>query len=182
MKVFNQVFRGKHSTVYVKKDRAIKVFRPNLTYNFWKEVAFLSYLQPYSFVPRLYSVNPAELSIEMEFIDGVMVKDTLTADVLLKCLDVCRILDRLMIQKEEMNRPEKHIIIRDGRPYFIDFERSVITPKPANVTQFLSYISKVTKTDFKNIVPLAREYKESFSDETYEKLRSALKNLLNRKQ
>ncbi len=51
----------------------------------------------------------------------------------------CRILDKNNIDKEEMHRPYKHIII--GRKItMIDFERAHFTLKPHNTTQFLKYL------------------------------------------
>jgi predicted Ser/Thr protein kinase len=43
------------------------------------------------------------------------------------------------VNKEEMHRPLKHIIVgKDAR--FIDFERCSKTKNPKNVTQFCNYI------------------------------------------
>ncbi len=172
-------YRGKHSTVYVRGDRAIKVFKEGLSYNFWKEVSFLSYLQPWKFVPKLYSIDPEKLSVEMEFIKGKNLRELrksckLEADLLISCLDVCRTLDKLLIQKEEMNNPEKHVIFVKNKPYFIDFERAVITSKPSNVTQFISYILKVTNLNFSDIVLEVRNYRMRFDDESYSMLREKI--------
>ncbi len=179
---FEKKIRGKHSTVYVLGGRVVKVFKKDLSYNFWKEVAFLSYLQPRGFVPKIYAIQPSSLSITMEYIDGENIGELakngkLSAKMVIDCLDVCRTLDTLMIQKEEMSRPEKHIIFRDGEPYFIDFERSVITPKPANVTQFTSYLTKKFKIE-SELTDLVKEYKRKFDEASYSELRSNLMRVL----
>ncbi len=181
-----RTLKGKHSTVYVRGNRAVKVFKEGLSYNFWKEVSFLSYLQPWKFVPKLYSIDPEKLSVEMEYIKGKNLKDLrktrkLEADLLISCLDICRTLDKLLIQKEEMNNPEKHIIFVENKPYFIDFERAVITYKPSNVTQFVSYIIRVTNLDFE-IVSEVKNYRKKFDDESYKELREKIfKKLTKRK-
>ncbi|ADB57993.1 hypothetical protein [Archaeoglobus profundus] len=159
-------FKGKHSEVYVRNSKAVKVFKPEFKYNFWKEVRYLTVLQKRGFVPEIYDFDPNELTIEMEFIDGIMIKDFVkerdfeeVVDVLKKCLDICFYLDRMRIQKEEMNHPQKHIIIGD-RVVFIDFERAYDSPNPSNVTQFLEYIRKVT--GFKADIELVKRYKEYY--------------------
>ena len=182
---FEKKIKGRHSTVYVLGSRAVKVFRKDLSYNFWKEVAFLSYLQPRGFVPRIYALQPSSLSITMEYIDGESIGELaksgkLSLKMVIDCVDVCRILDTLMIQKEEMSKPEKHIIFRGGKPYFIDFERSVITPKPANVTQFMSYLMKKFKIK-SELAGLIKEYKKKFDKASYSELRSNLMRVLSSK-
>ena len=170
-----KVFRGRHSTVEVRGGRAIKRFKEGLEYNFWKEVAFLSYLQPHGFVPELYAVRPERLEVEMEFIDGVTIgekvgKGELEAKDAVSCMDICRKLDRMLIQKEEMHMPDRHIIFREGRVYFIDFERSVIKKNPSNVTQFFSYLLRKGIVD-STAIDFVREYSRKMDDESYEKLR-----------
>ncbi len=177
-----KTFRGKHSTVEVRDRRAIKKFKKGLEYNFWKEVAFLSYLQPHGFVPSLYSIRPERLEVEMEFIDGVTIGEKarngeLEAKDVLSCMDICRKLDEMMIQKEEMHMPDKHIIFRDGKAYFIDFERSVIKKNPSNVTQFFSYLLKLKVADL-SIMEFVREYSRKMDDESYLRLRRAVERAL----
>jgi|GEM_PF-417037 putative serine/threonine protein kinase len=146
--------RGKHSEVYLISKYAIKVFRKEFVYNFFKEVKFLTLLQPFDFVPRLYCVDLQNLKLVMERISGErignLLRNTVNAKrdtnreelerVIMKCLDICFLLDTFSIQKEEMHRPDKHIIVRGDRVVFIDFERSHFTKKPSNLCQFASYL------------------------------------------
>lgn len=177
--------KGKHSTVYVEDGRAIKVFKPQFRYNFWKEVRYLTVLQSQKFVPRLYDFEPSELTIEMEFIDGIHIRDYIRQagseelrSILQKCLDICYRLDRMRIQKEEMNHPGKHILIRNGDVYFIDFERAIDSPNPSNVTQFITYLRSkpiMEKAELSEPpVELLREYKHSYSFKAYLNLRHAI--------
>ena len=170
------ILRGKHSTVYVKDGRAIKVFDRKFKYNFWKEVRYLTILQPYDFVPKLYNFYPQELKVEMEFIDGVYIKDFIKnanveklREVLEICLDICYRLDRMRIQKEEMNHPNKHIIIRNGEVIFIDFERSFDSPNPSNVTQFVTYLNKIRDKAklSKPPIELLKQYKKFYDFKSY---------------
>ena len=182
----SNVFKGRHSVVYVKGDRAVKRFHPHLKQNFWKEVKFLEILQPYGFVPRIYRIDPENLEIEMEFIRGEFIIDFLRKRdavsirrVLIECFEICYILDSLGIQKEEMNHPDRHIIVSD-KPYFIDFERAHESSKPSNVTQFAAYVTSMrirkfaNTCDIREIVQVMKEYKKTYSREIFVKLVESL--------
>uniref|UniRef100_A0A7C3YFX3 Serine/threonine protein kinase n=1 Tax=Geoglobus ahangari TaxID=113653 RepID=A0A7C3YFX3_9EURY len=160
--------KGKHSEIILKGNRIVKRFKPELKYNFFKESQILTILQPFSFVPRLYSVNPRKLEIEMEFVKGIFIKDLLNdRETILEALKICRTLDLLGIQKEEMVYPYKHIIKAD-RVVFIDFERSVFKDRPSNVTQFLNYInSNLGIFSINELKEISKKYKKIFSDEVF---------------
>ena len=156
--------RGRHSEVYLIGRYAIKVFKRQYLYNFKKEVKFLQLLQPFNFVPRLYAIDESELKIAMERIDGINISKILkncsnVREVVIKCLDICFLLDNLKIQKEEMSRPDKHILLKGHKVYFIDFERSRFSSKPSNVTQFIVYLTKKGFIDFRAIKNLLLEQK-----------------------
>jgi putative serine/threonine protein kinase len=179
------VLKGKHSTVYVTDGKAVKVFKPNFRYNFWKEVRYLTVLQSQRFVPRLYYFDPSELKIEMEFIEGQYIKDFIKEAsveeiraVLERCLDICYRLDRMRIQKEEMNHPDKHIIVRNNDVVFIDFERSFDSSNPSNVTQFVTYLTSRRIREKAGIskppVELLKEYKKFYDFKSYTKLKKAI--------
>ncbi|MBW2980094.1 methyltransferase [Candidatus Woesearchaeota archaeon] len=78
------------------------------------------------------------------------------------------ILDELGVDKEEMHRPFKHVIIAK-KPVLVDFERCHKTLKPKNVTQFCQCINSMSKIlinkkiiiNKNKIINLAREYKRS---------------------
>jgi len=193
------IFRGKHSVVRVVGDKAIKRFHPHLELNFWKEARFLTQLQPYDFVPRVYRIDPDNLEIEMEFIKGDLIKDFLLKydaasikQVLIKCFEICHLLDELKIQKEEMNHPDKHIIVSSLKPYFIDFERAHESSKPSNVTQFATYVTsskirKILKDKInipeKNVIlPIMKEYKKTYSRERFVELVNCLFEELNKQK
>ncbi len=177
--------KGKHSMVYVEDGKAIKIFKPQFRYNFWKEVRYLTVLQSQRFVPKLFDFNPEELSIEMEFINGIFIRNFIKQSdseelrrILQRCLDICYRLDRMRIQKEEMNHPGKHILIRDDKVYFIDFERAFDSPNPSNVTQFITYLCSkqiLEKAEInKPPVELLKEYKRDYSFRSYMTLKEAI--------
>ncbi len=161
-------FRGKHSIVFVEGERAIKKFRPGFELNFGKEVYFLKKLQQCNFVPRLYCWDEDKLEIAMEFIEGKLIRDVaLEPPVIKKCFNACRTLDTLGIQKEEMHRPDRHIIIRDDTPYFVDFERARETEKPSNVTQFAVYTAKRLGVCLEQIRELLSRYKLTYGERDF---------------
>lgn len=174
--------KGKHSEVYIIGNYAVKVFKRDFLYNFKKEVKFLTLLQPFGFVPEVYFVDNVNLRIVMKYIDGVNISEFLKVSnereirkVIAKCFDICYILDLLGIQKEEMARPDKHIIVKGDKVFFIDFERSLIRSNPANVTQFSSYIvtrvSKYIELDVEELKRCAKSYKKSRSFEDFMKIK-----------
>lgn len=177
--------KGRHSKVFVRGKKLVKKFDKKLSYNFWKEAFFLTILQPYKFVPKLYSVKPELLEIEMEFLNGVYLQkwiDLHGNKVVKACLKVCHTLDRLGIRKEEMTHPDRHIIVVNSKPYFIDFERShfvALRKNPGNVTQFVTYLTRIGlfKLD-KELVELLKNYKQNI--ENFNKLESKIVKLLSK--
>lgn len=169
-----KVLRGKHSRVYLISRYAIKVFSNRFRYNFFKEVKFLRLLQPFGFVPLLYGIDPEGLKVVMQRIDGCKISECMNADVVARCLDCCYILDRIGIQKEEMNHPDKHILVTD-RVYFIDFERSRFKKNPSNLTQFCAYLEKRGVEIDRELVS---EYKRSYGREIFLKLKNKVLKVL----
>jgi len=176
--------RGKHSNVVVVDGKAIKVFHPSFRYNFWKEVRYLTVLQGRGFVPKLYGFNPKKLEVVMEFVDGVTIGDLVDSDsldlgVFERCLDICFYLDRMRIQKEEMNHPHRHVLIKGDRVVFIDFERSHESKNPNNVSQFIVYLCGVfdVKID-SDLIDLIRDYKRYYDFKRYGLLKRWLFSLL----
>ncbi len=167
--------RGKHSKVYLTQKYAIKVFDHKFRYNFEKEAKFLTLLQPFGFVPKLYFIDNIGLKIVMERICGKKISEAFSSEVVEKCLDICFLLDTIGIQKEEMTHPQKHILVSNSKVFFIDFERSVMTSKPANVTQFCTYLRKMG-VDVP--VELLRAYKRKKSRKDFLKIKENVLKVL----
>ncbi|MBW2981611.1 DUF2431 domain-containing protein [Candidatus Woesearchaeota archaeon] len=94
--------------------------------------------------------------------------------VLIEIMKQCFILDRLKINKEEMHRPLKHVLIdKKLNVTMIDFERTHKTKKPKNLTQFIQYLSrdyvirllrkKGFKYNKKQLMNFAKEYKKKMT-------------------
>lgn len=128
-----------------------------------------------------------------EFIDGEEIMEWIAhADkrhikaVLLDTLAQCRTLDCLGINKLEMTHPHKHILITEGRPVFIDFERAKQTQKPKNVTQVCQWItgkemaalleSRDVRISREAMLEHAKQYKSSYGAQTYERMREVISN------
>lgn len=186
--------RGRHSRIFVRNDTLVKKFSLQLAFNFWKEAYFLSLLQPYLFVPKVYSINPQKLEIEMEFLNGRYILDYLNSivdeqkrkDVLTECLKRCYLLDKLGIRKEEMIHPDRHIVVVNAKPYFIDFERAHfvgLNKNAGNLTQFVTYLTRVTNRcnsidvsipKIDGLIDVLKEYKRNANNKTFKKVLIAL--------
>ncbi len=95
----------------------------------------------------------------------------------------CYRLDLLGINKEEMHRPIKNLIITKKGPVFIDFERAHYTKDPKNVTQFVQFVISLSKTMLKgkirvsvdNIIRLSRIYKHNINKNNYNDIINSIK-------
>jgi len=166
-----EVRRGRHSRVYLTEEYAIKVFHSRFSRNFEKEVYFLELLKPYGFVPQLLFADFKNLAVVMRRIRGKFLEEAMREEIILKCLEVCFTLDKLGIQKEEMNHPQKHILVSDGKVFFLDFERSHLSKRPSNLTQFCSYLRSL---GLKVEKELLREYKSMYSSEAFERIKKCV--------
>ena len=89
--------------------------------------------------------------VAMEYVEGPSIGEALDGavppSVLFKALrdllGQCARLDERGIDKREMNRCQKHVIIsREGRSTLLDFERCQESPKPSNVTGLAQYLTQ----------------------------------------
>ncbi|MBR9700176.1 hypothetical protein GOV09_06990 [Candidatus Woesearchaeota archaeon] len=147
--------KGKRGVVYLddyKGERIIvKVKNPSsqAAGRIAIEADFLKKLNEKGIGPRFYYFKDDELG--REFIDGEMFEDYLAShtkeeilSVLVDLFNQLFVMDQLKINKEEMHRPVKHILVRKDKPYLIDFERCHYTEKPQNITQFVQYLVKLS--------------------------------------
>jgi putative serine/threonine protein kinase len=91
----------------------------------------------------------ADVAMVYHFAEGDFIEQFIHASskkeiqtMLATVLKQCFVLDQLGYQKEEMIRPQKHILVRDkGKSItMLDFERCHKVDKPSNVTQFIQYL------------------------------------------
>ena len=156
-----------------KKEYIIKVKRESseAQNRIENEGNFLKLLNKHKIGPKLIEYDRDHLV--MEFIKGKLIKEykKIPNNILKQVLKQCYILDTLKINKFEMHKPLKHIIIYRNKVTMIDFERCTYTDKPKNVTQFCEYINRNKKRIKKSLL---QEYKKDMSKKNFEKLTNAL--------
>ena len=118
--------------------------------------------------------------IGYRFIEGKHFKDVISRknarELFKKILLQARELDKLGINKDEMHRPHKNILVDDAlNVYLIDFERAKRTENLQNVTQFVQYIlsggsNYFDVKDKKELIELAKMYKKEKTDENFYKI------------
>lgn len=116
------------------------------------EAHFNELLNEHGIGPRFYSYKAGQLV--REFVDGFEFRhwapDASASElrrVLGEVLRQCRVMDELGVEKLEMTRPWKHIIVTaEGAPVMIDFERCRETGAPRNVTQFCQFLTSSAVT------------------------------------
>ncbi len=127
---------------------AIKAKNPRseATGNIKNEALWLKRLNKYNIGPKLVFYDNMFFCYSFvygktigEFIREAEKKDIII--MLKRLIKKLNTLDRLKINKEEMHRPVKHIIISKNSPKMIDFERCHYTEKPKNITQFFQFLN-----------------------------------------
>lgn len=149
--------KGKRSLVYkdAKKNEVVKVKHPDSKANCRLEIEaeFLKLLNKHGIGPRFTSFKEGKL--RMEYIEGQRIGEFLenatdkqAKRVLANVLKQAKKMDDLGINKFEMTRPTKHIIVKKNlQPVMIDFERCKFTHRPKNVNQFKEFLRKTGFSD-----------------------------------
>lgn len=164
--VFTAKYKNKKIAVKTKKYDSEALGRVQ------NEAFFLDLLNKHRIGPELLLRGDNWLAYR--FVPGKLIRDWLPNakkselnHVLSKVFYKCFKMDQLGINKEEMHRPVKHIII--GRSVkLIDFERARKTKDPKNVSQFCQFVmslkpvleKKGIKVNKKKIIQFAKEYKK----------------------
>ncbi len=182
--------KGKRSIVYkglFKGKKAVQKFAkkgspPNILKN---EAKWIKKLSKFKISPKLYASGKDY--IITEFLDGepIMkwIKKHQKKDIL-KVLNIilhqCRALDKIKVNKKELQRPVKHIIISKGTPKMIDFERCKETINPKNVTQFCQFITsknmqeifQAKKINLKKerLIQVLKSYKKKQNNKNFQKI------------
>lgn len=172
--VFKTTYKGKAVVVKEKRNDSAAI---NSIEN---EAHWLRILNKESIGPKMYSFSNGRLV--MEYIGGEPFhkwfekhrkKKGLVGNILKKVLQQCYSMDRLSVEKKEMHRPIKHIIVRDNKPILIDFERCRKTLKPSNVTQFCQFLRRLKL--MKQNKKLLSSYKKTMSRENLQKIQLLIK-------
>ncbi len=125
------------------------------------------------------------------FIDGKFIIDYMDKSggrhikkIIKKIFSQMFMLDKLGVDKEEMHHPLKHIIVCNGKPCLIDFERAHFTQKPKNVTQFCQFLiggrvnhlfmDKGIRIKREEVMRLAKIYKNEQNIKNFNNLKNSL--------
>lgn len=186
VKEVSYLAKGKRGIVFTgilkSKKVGIKSKNPDSTAigRMKNESTMLKRLNNYKIGPKfLFS---GENFLVYEFAEGIFFPDFLEKSnkkdiliVLEKVFSQLKEMDKLGINKEEMHRPLKHIIVsKDLNPVMIDFERAHFTEKSQNITQFSKFLSsggvqeiiskKGLKYDLKDVIDLTKKYRAKVID------------------
>lgn len=174
--------RGFAETILIKREGkekiAIKKYSRTEFYDSQKEFKFIKILNRKGIGPKAYNLGDKN-SIIIEYIEGERIIDFIKTHekkeiiyIIKKVLEQLTIMDKLMINKQEMTNPYKHIIVRKENdtynPIMIDFERAQKTDRPKNITQFIQFltsgrlqhifIEKNIKVDKERFMEIAKSY------------------------
>ncbi len=175
--------KGHRSTVYTAKYKgkivAVKERRKDIdvSQHILNEGKILKILNRHRIGPRLYYYDKDKLV--MEYVNGYRILDWIEKNkdkakirkVIIELLKQCRIMDKLRIEKMEMHKPVKHIII-GKKITLIDFERARKRKLPRNVTQLCQFFFriKVMKRD----IDVLKRYKSNQTDKNFISLKKLL--------
>ena len=131
--------------------------------------------------------------VVMEYVEGPSIGEALDGAVppgvlfkaLRDLLGQCARLDERGIDKREMNRCQKHVIVsREGRSTLLDFERCQESAKPCNVTGLAQYLTQAwavgklrgagASVDVDGVRAACKQHKKGPSDETLAAVERAL--------
>ena len=131
--------------------------------------------------------------VAMEYVEGPSIGEALDGAVppgvlfkaLRDLLGQCARLDERGIDKREMNRCQKHVIVsREGRSTLLDFERCQESAKPSNVTGLAQYLTQAwavgklrgagASVDVDGVRAACKSHKKAPSDETLAAVERAL--------
>lgn len=165
------IFTGKYKGQKV----AIKVKNPKSTAvgTISKEAKMLKLVNKHGLGPKYYFHSPK--FIVYKFVEGDLLQDLLDSPkIKWICKEVfkqCFTLDLLHIDKKEMLRPRKHVIVKGKNVTMIDWERAHKVKEPHNVTQFCQFVrNNVDKKNQDRWVKIAKEYRKKPSRETFNKI------------
>ena len=188
IKDIDYLAHGKRGVIYTGKYQnkkiAIKTKRKEseAVGRIQNEINFLKLLNKKKIGPKLVLHDNNWLAYE--FVPGQFIKDWLPKAkkkdikrILKSIFNKCHKMDKLGINKEEMHRPLKHIIIGKSIK-MIDFERARYTKDPKNVSQFAQFVmshkvildKKGFKINKKKIIAAVKEYKQDFKTQRFKKV------------
>ena len=183
---FRFLARGHKGVVYVAEGArgrvAIKVCRGG---GARQEERWLRRCNDLGIGASLVRLGAEDECVVMEYVEGPSVGEALDGAVppgvlfkaLRDLLGQCARLDERGIDKREMNRCQKHVIVsREGRSTLLDFERCQESSKPCNVTGLAQYLTQAwavgklrgagASVDIDAVRAACKVYKKTRSPET----------------
>ncbi|MCF7871760.1 hypothetical protein K9L97_01890 [Candidatus Woesearchaeota archaeon] len=150
--------------------------------------------------PKFYYKDPNNKYLIREYVEGTDIYDLIKENkdsnikkklkkIILNILEQTRKLDETGINKLELTRPHKDILItKKNNPVMIDFERCKQTEKPKNVNQFCQFIANGKfyfklkelgiKINSEKLLKLATEYKQNNYDKNkFKEIKKYLKDV-----
>ncbi|MBI2140969.1 methyltransferase [Candidatus Woesearchaeota archaeon] len=128
-----------------------------------------------------------------EFVEGEFITDFISTckeavkvkGVIIQLLQQCRRLDEMGVNKEEMLRPQKHVLIgKSGKITMLDFERCRKTLRPKNVTQLCQFLAgdyatsmlrqKGININREELLAAAQQYKHKQNEENFKRVENAV--------
>ncbi len=179
--------KGKRGEVFLREERGkkvlVKVKNPKSDVDtIANEAKYNTLLNTKGIGPAFISYDKGKGELVREYVEGLEFRKWLldaekeaARHVLLTILEQCHVMDELGINKLEMTRPWKHIIVKEnGEPVLIDFERCAETPNPKNVTQFCQFLTgsnltaklaeKGMQIESSKLLALAKKYKHNIKN------------------
>lgn len=139
---------GRHSVVLKEGELAIKVQKdvPAAKTAIADEAKWLRFFNRHGIGPQIVEHDETLHYVTYHYVFGDFITDFISRcddgevmkKVILKCFEKCHKMDELMVNKKEMHKPLKHILIGYDVK-FIDFERCYETKRPKNVTQLCDF-------------------------------------------
>ncbi len=145
--------KGKRGLIYTftknKKKIALKIKNPEskAENRIENEIKFLKILNKYNIGPKLLFNGKNYFCYK--FIEGKTLKEYMknkkpSKNILSIITKQCRIMDSLGINKKEMHKPLKNVIItKKENPVLVDFERCCFTKRPKNTNQFKQFLRRL---------------------------------------
>ena len=151
------------------------------------EARILARINAHGLGPRLIRHEPGRLV--REYVDGTLIEawTAMARPVAIRCvlaefLEKCRTLDTIGIDKAELTRPFKHLLICRGHPVQIDYDRARESQRPRNVTQACQFLTSGRYAHLlascgvvfhkSAIIDAARTYKKEYAARDYARLRA----------
>lgn len=163
--------KGKRSVVYRTRRGAVKVMDQDRVS---KEAQLLRAVNKLGIGPRYKTHHGNQLV--MMYIAGepfnIFVERTGDVTVMRALWRQAKLLDDAGIKKKEFGRPGTNVLVtKQKKVVLLDFERSIYTKKPNNVTQLATYLSRVLHRDVKKELTI---YKKTYSAAAFAALEHAL--------